>query len=199
MTSSSTGAKVARKKISVSVRDEVLREAGYKCGNPVCRNILTLQLHHIEWVMEGGGNDATNLLALCGHCHDLHTQGHIPASAIRHWKGILHALNAAFNRESMDLLLFLLNADCGKILYTGDGLLRFAGLIASGFDEVIDSHFGAGVRYGDGPPAAPPSSTHRVQLSAKGRAFAEAWLAGDEARYHRALEMQAVHIARPVP
>ena len=90
-----------------SVRDEILREAGYKCANPTCRNILTLQLHHIVWVRDGGGNNATNLIALCGHCHDLHTQGHIPASAIRHWKGLLHALNHAFNKESMDLLLYL--------------------------------------------------------------------------------------------
>ena len=178
----------ARKKIPVTIRDEVLREAGYKCANPVCRNILTLQLHHIEWVKVGGETAATNLLALCGHCHDLHTQGHIPASAIRHWKGILHALNSAFNKESMDLLLFLANADCTKVLYTGDGLLRFAGLIASGFAEIIDSHYGVGLRYGNSPPTAPPSSTHRVQLSEKGRAFTIAWLAGDETGYRTILE-----------
>jgi hypothetical protein len=31
----------------------------------------------------------------------------IPNDAIRHWKGILHALNHAFSKESMDLLIFL--------------------------------------------------------------------------------------------
>jgi 5-methylcytosine-specific restriction endonuclease McrA len=75
-----------------SVRDEVLREAGYKCANPTCRNVLTLQPHHMVWVKDGGGSAAINLIALCGHCHDLHTQGHIPATAISHWKGLLHAL-----------------------------------------------------------------------------------------------------------
>src|SRR5437762_14381541 len=90
-----------------SIRDEVLREAGYKCANPTCRNILTLQLHHIVWVKDGGGSEPYNLVALCGHCHDLHTQGHIPASAVRHWKGLLVALNQAFSRESSELLLYL--------------------------------------------------------------------------------------------
>ncbi|RIL09757.1 hypothetical protein DCC79_10070, partial [bacterium] len=89
------------------MRDEVLREAGYKCANPTCRNILTLQLHHMVWVKDGGESTAINLIALCGHCHDLHTQGHIPATAISHWKGLLHALNHAFNKESMDPLISL--------------------------------------------------------------------------------------------
>ncbi len=175
-----------RKKVPTQVRDEVLRESGYKCGNPVCRNILTLQLHHIEWVAEGGGNEPTNLIPLCGHCHDLHTQGHIPESAIRHWKGILHALNSAFSKESMDLLLFLNGAETEQVFYSGDGLLRFAGLIAGGFAEVVDSHFGVGVRYGSGPPTSPPASTHRVRLTDKGRTLVEAWLQGDEDRYRRA-------------
>src|SRR5688572_3859413 len=99
--------KTQRTTIGRTVRDEVLREAGYKCAVPTCRNVITLQLHHMHWVKKGGGNSATNLLALCGHCHDLHTAGHIPDSAIRYWKGMLHALNAAFDRESMDLLLYL--------------------------------------------------------------------------------------------
>jgi 5-methylcytosine-specific restriction endonuclease McrA len=71
-----------RRPISERTRDEVLREAGYKCANPTCRNIITLQIHHMLWVKEGGKSDANNLIALCGHCHDLHTQGHIPKSAI---------------------------------------------------------------------------------------------------------------------
>jgi len=34
-------------------------------------------------------------------------QGHIPESAIRHWKGMLVAMNHAVSKESMDLLLYL--------------------------------------------------------------------------------------------
>ena len=127
-----------RKNPTPLIRDEVLREAGYKCANPTCRNILTLELHHIEWVKDGGDSSANNLIALCGHCHDMHTNGHIPPTAIRHWKGMLHALNHAFNRESTDLLLYLAHPGMENVWYTGDGFLRFAGLVAAGLVEVAD-------------------------------------------------------------
>jgi len=174
-----------------SMRDEVLREAGYKCGNPVCRNILTLQLHHMVWVKDGGGTEAINLIALCGHCHDMHTQGHIPTSAIRHWKGLLHALNHAFNKESIDLLLYLAHpGGIENIWYTGDGLLRFAGLIAASLVEVAASQFSVGVSYGkDSPPTSPPTTAIRVRLSDKGKQLEDSWKKGDEAQFQAAMEM----------
>jgi HNH endonuclease len=184
--------KSARQKISPSVRDEVLREAGYKCANPTCRNVLTLQLHHMVWVRDGGKNDATNLIALCGHCHDMHTNRHIPASAISYWKGMLHALNHAFNKESMDLLLYLSRPSFENIWYTGDGGLRFAGLVAAGLVEIAESRFSAGIRYGkDGVPAAPPTTALRFRLSDKGRLLVNSWLAGDEAAYVHGLSQAA--------
>jgi hypothetical protein len=171
-----------------SVRDEVLREAGYKCANPTCRNILTLQLHHIIWVRDGGGNNATNLIALCGHCHDMHTQGHIPVSAIRHWKGLLHALNHAFNKESMDLLLYLSYPGVENIWYTGDGFLKFTGLVAAGLVEIAESQFSVGVRLSNSAPTSPPMTAVRVKLSDKGKLLVDSWLKGDEAQYKAALE-----------
>jgi hypothetical protein len=171
-----------------SMRDEVLREAGYKCANPTCRNILTLQLHHMVWVRDGGGNTATNLIALCGHCHDMHTQGHIPASAIRHWKGLLHALNHAFNKESMDLLLYLSYPGVENIWYTGDGFLKFAGLVAAGLVEIAESQFSVGARYGNSAPTSPPMTAVRVKLSDKGELLVDSWLKGDETQYKAALE-----------
>ncbi len=159
------------------------------CGNPRCRHILTLELHHIVWVKDGGRNDATNLIALCPNCHSLHTIGKIPHSAIRHWKGILHALNHAFSKESMDLLLYLNQPSFENIWYTGDGLLRFSALIGAGLVELADSQFSIGVRYGhNGPPTNPPTTAVRVKLSPKGRQFVEAWLAGDEEMYRAVLE-----------
>jgi HNH endonuclease len=185
---------MAKKKTSVrrrdpplSVRDEVLCEAGYKCANPTCRNVLTLQLHHIVWVMEGGGNSALNLVALCGHCHDMHTQGHIPQSAIRYWKGMLHAMNHAFSKESMDFLLFLHQRGTSHHWYSADGVLRFAGLFAAGL-----------VRFGKESSADSFVSSetmehvyvscHEVVLSEKGTLLVEAWRSGDEARYKAILE-----------
>jgi len=166
----------SRPPVSPSVRDEVLREAGYKCANPTCRNILTLQLHHIVWVKDRGPSTALNLLALCGHCHDMHTLGHIPASAIEYWKGMLHALNHAFSKESMDLLLFLYDRGTEPHWYTADGVLRFAGLFATGLvefgDQICEETFSNFIE-----------SRHEVRLSEKGRQLVEAWRAGDESKY----------------
>lgn len=168
-----------RRTIPTSVRDEVLREAGYKCANPVCRHILTLNLHHIVWVREGGGNEATNLIALCPNCHSLHTSGHISDAAIRHWKGMLHALNHAFNKESMDLLLFLRHEDAQKMWFSGDGVLKFAGLIASGLAD-FSQHCFTTIPSSTGPPL---SSTHKLKLTEKGKILVDAWLSGDENTY----------------
>lgn len=36
---------INRTKLSVAARHELVMEAGYKCGNPTCRNIITLEIH----------------------------------------------------------------------------------------------------------------------------------------------------------
>lgn len=56
------------------------------CASPRCRHMLTLEIHHIEEVKEGGGSDPHNLLALCPNCHSGFTRGKIPRSAIETWK-----------------------------------------------------------------------------------------------------------------
>jgi HNH endonuclease len=86
---------------------EVLTESGFMCANPRCRSILTLEIHHIEWVRDDGGNDPANLIALCSNCHTLHTRGQIPRQAIETWKQMLMLVNNALDRDSLDLLLFL--------------------------------------------------------------------------------------------
>ncbi len=154
------------------------------CGNPRCRHILTIELHHMVWVKDDGGNDPTNLLALCPNCHSLHTYGHIPPSAIRHWKGILHALNHAFSRESMELLLFLKNKTAQKMWLSGDGVLRFAGLISAGlvnFGEQAWKNFMS-------MSGTAPSSSHKLRLTSIGDALVDAWLSGDEDAYRKVLE-----------
>jgi hypothetical protein len=49
----------------------------------------THQLHYMVKVKKRGRAEAINPIAVCSHCHDLDTQGLIPASAIRHWKALL--------------------------------------------------------------------------------------------------------------
>jgi hypothetical protein len=185
--------KGTRKPIPAHVRDAVLREAGYYCGNPACRNVITLELHHIEWVKDGGGNEPMNLLALCPYCHAMHTAGQIPVSAIRHWKGLLVALNHAFNKEGMDLLLFLASReDMENLWMTGDGFLKFAPLVAAGLVEIAETVFSVGPRFSSGPgkvgpPHSPPTTALRVKLSDKGKLLVDSWKRGDEDAYARAL------------
>ncbi|MBW1992993.1 MAG: HNH endonuclease [Deltaproteobacteria bacterium] len=96
---------MTRKSIPGNTRRQVLHEAGYKCGNPVCRTILTLDFHHLIPVSREGSNRLENLLPLCPNCHALHHKGEIPIESIRSWKMLLLALNEAFDRRSIDLLL----------------------------------------------------------------------------------------------
>lgn len=83
-----------RQPIPDSLREQLLREAGYKCGVPTCQVQLILQLHHILHVSEGGGNDAANLIAVCANCHALYHHHHEDRQALRQWKARLLALNA---------------------------------------------------------------------------------------------------------
>ncbi|MCP5450830.1 MAG: HNH endonuclease, partial [Gammaproteobacteria bacterium] len=71
-----------RKPIKVDIKHQVLHESGYKCSNPVCRTILTLDIHHLEYVSKNGDNTPDNLLALCPNCHALHHKGIIPDNSL---------------------------------------------------------------------------------------------------------------------
>jgi hypothetical protein len=171
-----------RIRIPDSVKALVLLEAGYKCANPTCRHILTIELHHIVWVRDGGDNDPGNLLALCPNCHSLHTYGHIPAQAINTWKSLLLALNSS-NHGTADLLLVLAAdearvkdaQDPGKMgtrfRFTGDGLPALSGLMSSGIIEISKRYAGANA-WGSSMPS------FEVLLTEKGRALVAAWQSG---------------------
>jgi hypothetical protein len=182
-----------RTKLPVSVRHDLLMEAGYKCGNPACRNILTLDVHHILYVSEGGGNQPSNLLVLCPYCHSMHHAGNIPVEAIRLWKGLLLALNQSFDRHSRELLLFLQQTRGQEIWYSGDGLLQFAGLISAGlvkfktekryaYTQATNTKW-AGMDVCHSPIPHSPTIVIHVELTEKGALFVEAWMQGDEARF----------------
>lgn len=172
-----------RKPIPPSIKDAVLMEAGYKCANPRCHIILApnvLEDHHIKYVSEGGGNELSNLLALCPLCHTLHHSGVISQEPIRQWKSMIVALNHALGHRSMDLLLYLRQIEGPHIHYfTADGVLQFAGLIAAG---LVSTHVAV-----SGFIQSTATSYHYVYLSPKGRLLVEAWLAGDEEKYREAM------------
>lgn len=158
-----------RRSISVDVRRLVLHEAGYKCANPVCRTILTLDVHHLVPVAQDGGDTPENLLALCPNCHALHHKGEIPGESIRAWKMLLLALNEAYDRKSVDLLLAL--DKCGPVWTSGDGLVDYASLVAA--DLVEFRQLGTASQQNWHPPS-------HVSLTEKGRAFVDGWKRGDQ-------------------
>jgi hypothetical protein len=87
-------------------------------------------------VQEGGANTPDNLIALCPTCHALYTRGTITKDAIYTYKSVLVSLNAAFDREGIDNLLFLgITSPRQDLVISGDGVLRFGALIAAGYAE----------------------------------------------------------------
>jgi hypothetical protein len=172
--------KSKRKDPPLATKREVLHEAGYRCANPSCRGIITIDIHHIVYVSEDGGNGAENLLPLCPTCHALHHAGHIPRESIRAWKMLLISLNDGFSRTAIDLLLAM--DHLGKpTLVSTDTVLMMGSLIASGLvtiahpsNELPDRDF---------------TQARFVSLSDKGTAFVSAWKAGKQA--------EAVNAASP--
>lgn len=158
-----------RQNISDPLRRQVLAEAGYRCAVPTCRGILALDLHHMEEVQEGGGTTLSNLLALCPTCHALYTRGTITKDAIYSYKAILVSLNAAFDKETIDNLLFLgISSPRQNLLVSGDGVLRFSPLIAAGYaDYVLVAN------------NANQLVTYTVVLTQKGATLLNAWRSGN--------------------
>jgi hypothetical protein len=152
-----------RKTLPVSTRLLVLHEAGYLCANPACRTPLTLDIHHLVCVSQGGADDPENLAALCPNCHPLHHRGVIPLESVRAWKFLRLTLNQAFDRRCTDLLLAL--DKTGQVAVTADSLLTQCGsLVASSLVEFkpLDHH------------------SFWVNLSPKGKLFVEGWKRGDQ-------------------
>jgi hypothetical protein len=150
-------------------------EAGYRCAVPTCRTILALDLHHIVDLQDGGGDDVSNLLALCPTCHALYTRGTITRDAIHSWKGILVALNQAFDKESISNLLFLKGVGPNGPFISGDGVLKFSHLISAGL-----AAFGVAMQNG-------PLILYRVTLTGRGNQIVDAWFSGDRGAVQAAL------------
>jgi hypothetical protein len=82
-----------RTNISEKDRHLILSEAGYCCAVPTCGTTLAMDLHHILEVRHGGGNELSNLIALCPTHHALYHRGIIANASIAAWKQRLVAIN----------------------------------------------------------------------------------------------------------
>jgi len=163
-----------RRALAVDVRRLVLHESGYRCGNPACRSILTLDIHHLERLSEGGPDSPDNLLVLCPNCHALHHRGEIPIDSIRAWKMLLLTINEAYDRKTLDLLSTL--SRVGNVYVTGDGLLSCAALVAGGLVQA--TAFGVAGIVGGLECVVPK---YRLTVTERGRRLLSAWLSGDQA------------------
>ena len=178
---------VKRKKITSSIRQELLIEAGYRCSVPTCRTILAIDLHHIIEVAEGGGNERSNLIVLCPTCHALFHRNEISREANRVWKGVIVSLNEGFDRETKDKLLFLSMENRPK-LYSSDGVLHFANLIAAGLAKCgnprIEPHALSNV-------ADMSKTTWPIELTERGKLLVEAWQKGNPKALKKALQVES--------
>lgn len=151
-----------------SVRLQVLTEAGYRCAIPTCRSILALDLHHLLEVSEGGGNEPSNLIALCANCHALYHRGTIAQESIYAYKSMLVAISRAFDVEAVDKLFFLAMHEKDFLIVSGDGALHFARLVAGGLASVTQKANNAW-----------QIVTYAVNLSERGLQLVHAWKSGD--------------------
>jgi HNH endonuclease len=174
---------MARRRISETLKRKLLLEAGYRCANPTCRNMVILDTHHLDRISKGGGDSEANLIALCPMCHALHHRSQIPEDHVRTWKTMLVQLNEARLAHAIDRILFL-SSDANETMFvTGDGVLICSDLIVAGLVEapLISSTEGGGQA---------PHRAYRLQLTARGHQFADAWKAG------RLVDLQKVLASR---
>ena len=173
-----------RTKLSLKTVTLVLTEAGYRCAVPTCRGILALDMHHIWEVSAGGGNDPSNLIALCPTCHALYHRGTISGDSIYAYKAMLVAISRAFDIEAIDKLLFLHKLPDNLLVVSGDGVLQFARLVAA---DLATFQLKANNAW--------QLVTYSVFLTQKGRMLVDAWMAGDRSTLTSALSSPVAPVA----
>ncbi len=166
-----------RKKVPQNIVVAVLTEAGYRCAVPTCRTILAIDIHHMVEVSDGGPNEVGNLLALCPTCHALFHRGEIVRDSIYTWKSVLVSLSQAFDFAALDQLMFLARDDTANLRVSGDGVLQFFRLIASGL-----ATYRLFMQNG-------PILLYEVGLTVRGDALVRAWCSGDRQAVSRVLNI----------
>ena len=133
-------------------------------------------MHHMFEVNAGGGDDPSNLIALCPTCHALYHRGTISAESIYAWKSMLVAISRAFDLEAIDRLLFLAGCTTDFLIVSGDGVLHFDRLIAAGLasaEPKTNNNF--------------QIVTYSVNITEKGKQLISGWKSGDRAKLAAAL------------
>src|SRR4051812_16816955 len=156
-----------RSAIPSAVKREIMIEASYRCAVPRCLEALAIDVHHID--ENSSNNEPSNLIALCPTCHAAFHRKTYSVEAIKFWKLMLQQLNAAYDRNTISLLLMVDKLDDASGLryeVTGDGLQAFSPLIAADLVKVNVFHRPDYLR------AVP---YYEIKLSEKGQATMKAW------------------------
>jgi len=169
--------------VAPSVALKVLIEAGFRCAVPTCRNTLAMDLHHLWQFSAGGGDTIANLIALCPYCHGLHHRGTIPAEALYVYKSLLVSLGQAFDVAGIDNLLFLHVPNNEPLIVSGDGVLTFARLIASGL-----------VKFSLEANNNGQLVTYSISLTERGAHLISAWLSGNRNELQKVLNQNWAHL-----
>jgi hypothetical protein len=122
----------------------------------------------------------------------MHHAGHIPAEAMRLWKGLLVALNQAFDRQGMELLLFLHKTNNNQLWYSADGLLNFAGLIGAGLVVIAETEM---TYMAPNEARKFTQTSHKLALTSRGTLLVEAWLSGNESDYRELISAGSPGVA----
>ena len=128
-----------------------------------------------------GGDNPSNLIALCPTCHALYHRGTIKQESIYVYKAMLVAITRAFDLEAVDRLLFLESCKKDFLVVSGDGLLHFGRLVAAGLasvDQKSNNNW--------------QLVTYAVNISDRGRQLIDAWKQGNRMRLRQVM-------ADPVP
>lgn len=167
-----------------SVKLQVLSEAGFRCGVPTCRGLLEVDLNPFVRLDESRLDNASNFIALCPACQQLHEKGAISRKALATYKSCLVTLSTAFDARAIDLLLFLATAPRDSLIVSGDTLLTLVSLLTTGFAEIVGTASGdSDVRY-------------VVSITSKGQSVVNAWKAGNLKAFRAAVDGRRVPHAK---
>ncbi len=154
-----------REHIPNDVKRRVLIEAGHRCAIPTCRSAVSVDIHHIKPVHEGGDNSPDNLIPLCPNCHRMVHDGKIDRKSVAIYKRNLRFTYDRFTQVEADLLFEMHKAPDGyEFAWNETMLLLLKRLFDAGF--IIARRAGANMIL-DGISMGPVL----LQMTEKGRTY----------------------------
>lgn len=71
------------RRLSQRKKERLISKVGTRCCYPRCKETITLDVHHIVPISEGGTNKENNLVVLCANHHRMARDGTIPRERLK--------------------------------------------------------------------------------------------------------------------